>query len=125
MDYSLSSTAFCVYHIPRLPALHHLRRPQVPCDTQRVAPVRRSGRAGGATGPSRPRPNVGAVARGPPGRPANHVPKTLQDRMFWACRAGDVGTRSYGGAMPIGMVTCARMRAYHAINGAAPLPRQG
>ena len=62
---------------------------------------------------------------GTPGRPANHVPKTLQDRMCWACRAGNVGTRSYGGAMPIGMVTYALMRAYYAINGAAPLPRQG
>ncbi len=73
-------------------------------------------------------PMNGVGARGPwvpgPAR-AQNVPKTLQDRMFWACRAGDVGTRSYGGAMPIGMVTCARMRAYHAINGAAPLPRQG
>ena len=40
--------------------------------------------------------------------------------MLWACRAGDVGTRSYGGAMPIGMVTYALVRAYYAINGAAP-----
>ena len=70
----------------------------------------------GPQGPFSHRPGpapaqCGGVARGPPGRPANHVPKTLQDRKCWACWAGNVGTRSYGGAMPIGMVTYALMRA--------------
>ncbi len=37
-----------------------------------------------------------------PGRLANHVPKTLHTRVLLACRAGGAGTRSYGGAMPIG-----------------------
>ena len=46
--------------------------------------------------------------------------KTLQDRMCWACRAGDVGTRSYDDTMPIGMIAHARIRVYHAGDPAAP-----
>ena len=49
-----------------------------------------------------------------------NVPKTLQERMPWACRAGDVGTRSYDDTMPIGMIAHARIRVYHAGDPAAP-----
>ena len=65
----------------------------------------------------------GVGARGPrmpgPAR-AQNVPKTLQDRMCWACRAGDVGTRSYDDTMPIGMIAHARIRVCHAVDPAAP-----
>lgn len=68
-------------------------------------------------------PMNGVGARGPrvpgPAR-AQNVPKTLQDRMCWACRAGDVGTRSYDDTMPIGMIAHARIRVYHAGDPAAP-----
>ena len=71
--------------------------------------------------PSPSCPGVGA--RGPrvpgPAR-AQNVPKTLQDRMCWACRAGDVGTRSHDDTMPIGMIAHVRIRVYHAVDPAAP-----
>ena len=51
---------------------------------------------------------------------AQNVPKTLQDRMCWACMAGNVGTRSYDDTMPIGMIAHARIRVYHAGDPAAP-----
>ena len=43
-----------------------------------------------------------------------------QDFMCWACRAGNVGTRSYDDTMPIGMIAHARIRVYHAGDPAAP-----
>ena len=51
---------------------------------------------------------------------AQNVAKTLQDRMYWACRVGDVGTRSYDNTMPTGMIAHARIRVYHAGDPAAP-----